>query len=38
VHETFVGFRMSAFETTYTLTKGKATKAAELLIGNFDLD
>jgi DNA adenine methylase len=38
VRETFAGFRMSEFETTYTLTKGKATKAAELLIGNFDLD
>lgn len=38
VRATFGAFQLRAVETTYTLGKGNATKAAELLISNFDLD
>ena len=37
VREVFGGFQLQAVDTTYTVAKGKASKAAELLISNFDL-
>jgi DNA adenine methylase len=36
VREVFAGFQMLEFDTTYTLAKGAASKAAELVIANFD--
>jgi len=36
VREAFAGFRMLEFDTTYTVAKGAASKAAELVIANFD--
>lgn len=35
VREVFAGFTMDAVETTYTVAKGAASKAGELLIRNF---
>ena len=37
VREVFAEFRMLEFDTTYTVAKGAASKAAELVIANFDL-
>jgi DNA adenine methylase len=36
VRTVFAGFKMLEFETTYTVGAGTATKAAELLIANYD--
>lgn len=36
VRETFSGFHMLEFDTTYTVGRGAASKVAELVIANFD--
>ena len=37
VRQTFAAFRMAEVSTTYTVGAGASTKAAELIISNFDL-
>lgn len=37
VRATFGAFQLRAIETTYTVAKGPAAKAAELLVSNFDI-